>query len=284
MIAAFDVDGMAIPAVSVTLFRRGDAISRGVEDQSPDHETLTVCQAVRHAALGQPVYLTRDTIGCVAAAISLGLVEPDDALPMASPLPAYVQLMKAQANPEAAFAPPSPADFSSGTVYACRAAGRPEFGLFGPEDSGRFAGEAIARQAVEDMDRIVPADTRGVFFFGQDFRDADIRPDVILLDVRPVELTRILQGYQFMSGKAVQAWMNPLRAVDADLIARPLRTGAINISPYCLGARTLARFSGDRMGMGIPYPLFEEVVRGLEASRTGYPFHRYAGAVIKQSC
>jgi len=84
---------------------------------------------------------------------------------------------------------------------------------------------------------------------------------------------------RYLKGKAFQAWMNPLRAVDADLIARPMITGDINISSYCLGARTLARFSGDRLGMGIPLSAFELMVRGMEASVTGYPFHRYAGAV-----
>lgn len=129
------------------------------------------------------------------------------------------------------------------------------------------------------MDRITPADTRGVFFYANRFQSLDILPDVILLDVRPVELTRLLQGYQYLTGKVVRAWMNPLRAVDADLIARPMITGDINIFSYCLGARTLARFSGDRLGMGIPYAAFEHLIAGLEASATGYPFHRYAGAV-----
>jgi hypothetical protein len=34
--------------------------------------------------------------------------------------------------------------------------------------------------------------------------------------------------------------------------------------------------------MGIPYAAFESMVRGMEASATGYPFHRYAGAVTGQ--
>jgi uncharacterized protein (DUF169 family) len=221
---------------------------------------------VRHAALDQAVYLTKDTIGCVAAAISLGMVDPEDRQPMTSPLPAYVRLMEEQSDRGARFQPPTPGDFTDGTVYACRDAGRPDFGLFGPQDSGRFATRAIARDAVAAMDRVEPADTRGVFFYANHFQSLDILPDVILVDVRPVELTRLLQGYQFLTGKAVQAWMNPLRAVDADLIARSILTGDINKSSYCLGARSLARFGWDRLGMGLPYDVSELMVRGMGAS------------------
>ncbi len=46
-----------------------------------------------------------------------------------------------------------------------------------------------------------------------------------------------------------------------------------------LYGRMLARFGGDRLGMGIPYAAFEHLLAGLETSATGYPFHRYAGAV-----
>jgi uncharacterized protein (DUF169 family) len=282
LISAFRVDGLQIPVTYVKLFRQGAVVPDAVRSHAIAQETLTVCQAVRHAALEQAVYLTSGTIGCVAAAISLGMVAPEDRQPMTSPLPAYLQLMAAQSDPEVPFQPPTPGDFTDGTVYACRDAGRPEYGLFGPQDSGRFATRAIARQAVAAMDRIEPADTKGVFFYTNNFQSRDILPDVILLDVRPVELTRLLQGYQFLTGKAVQAWMNPLRAVDADLIARPLITGEINVSSYCLGARMLAQFSGNRLGMGIPYAAFASMVRGMEASATGYPFHRYAGAVAGQ--
>ena len=278
MIGALGVEDLAIPATYVKLFRGAAVVPDAVQTHAVAQETLTVCQAVRHAALDQSVFLTRHTIGCVAAAISLGMVDPEDRQPMTSPLPAYVHLMEEQSQLGPRFQPPSPADFTDGTVYACREAQRPELGLFGPQDSGRFATRAIARAAVAAMDRIAPADTRGVFFYANGFRSIDLQPDVILLDVRPVELTRLLQGYQYLTGKPVQAWMNPLRAVDADLIARPFRTGDINISSYCLGARLLARFGGNRMGMGLPRAAFECMVRGLEASATGYPFKRYAGA------
>jgi uncharacterized protein (DUF169 family) len=105
-------------------------------------------------------------------------------------------------------------------------------------------------------------------------------PDVVLLSVRPVELTKLLQSYQHVTGRPIQAHMNPLRAVDADLIARPYLTGEINISSYCLGARTLARFEGNRMGVGIPLAASERqlllpvlpAAAGLRGRPTKSPF------------
>ena len=62
--------------------------------------------------------------------------------------------------------------------------------------------------------------------------------------VRPVELTRLIQGYAFLTGERIRGDMGPVRAVNSDLIARPYLTGEINVTTYCLGARLLARWEG----------------------------------------
>ena len=128
------------------------------------------------------------------------------------------------------------------------------------------------------MDAIQPPTTRGIFFYPNGFDDMDLLPDIVLLNVRPVELTKLLQSYQYVTGRPIKAHMNPLRAVDADLIARPYLTGEINISAYCLGARTLAGFDGDRLGIGIPLKAFKRLLEGMAASATGYPFPNYQDA------
>jgi len=66
-------------------------------------------------------------------------------------------------------------------------------------------------------------------------------------------------------------------------MARPFYTGGIDFSACRSGARPLTRFGGDRLGMDIPYAAFELMVWGMEASATGYPFHRYGGAVARES-
>ena len=177
------------------------------------------------------------------------------------------------------FVPPSPQDFTSGAVYACAAAGKPDFALFGTEDSGRFKDVATAATAIKEMIAIQPATTQGLFLYSPDFDATDVVPDVIVLSVRPIELTRIIQGYWFLTGQRINASMGGLRMVNSDLLARPYLTGEINTSPYCLGARLIAQYGPDRMGVGMPWNKFQTVVEGMEASRTGYPFAAYPGAV-----
>ena len=276
--AAFGTDAQTIPLVCVKLYRREESIPGPIVAMAENHETILACQAVRHAQCGEPILLTLDTMGCVAAAISLGLVDQHRRRHLGSPR-IYTDVMQVQSGLGTHFEPPSPQDFTDGSVYACQDAGRLEFCLFGPHDSGRFISTAVARKAIAHMVAIQPAVMQGVFFYGHSFHLEGLMPDVVLLDVRPVELTRIIQGYQYLTGEMVQSVMNPVRAVDSDLIARPYLRQTINVSTYCIGARLMGRFDANRLGIGIPYPLLETVVNGLEQSRSGYPFARYPGAV-----
>lgn len=278
MIENMGVPGLVIPMTAVRFFRGKDcAIPPEVLKYRPGGITLTSCQAARQAALGDAVCLTRDNIGCVAAAITFGLVDQNQSEPLGGSR-VYTDLMEKQASREKTFQPPSPKDFTEGRVYASKDAGCDQFALFGKDDSGRYRDVETARRAVADMMAIQPADTEAVFFYSTEYEDLDLAPDVVILIVRPVELTRIIQAYQYNTGKRVTANMGGLRVVNSDLIVRPYLTGTINVSTYCLGARLIAEYEGDRMGMGLPYADFVEVVRGMADSRTGFPFHLYPGA------
>jgi len=278
MIDAMGVEGLEIPVTYVKLFHQGDLLPVSLIKYYPIEETLTSCQALRHASQGHPVLLNLDTIGCIAAAISLGLVDQHRDTALDLPPRLYTNLMSEQSGLDHRFSPPSPNEFTSGHVYACRDAGKPEYCLFGPEDSGRFKNIETARFAIDQMAVIQPAVVKSIFFFSNNFEDEELVPDVVVFNVRPVELTRIIQAYQFMTGQRVSASMGALRVVPSDLIAWPYLNQEINISTYCLGARLLAGFEGDRLGIGIPYRKFDLVVGGMERSKTGYPFDRYPGA------
>jgi uncharacterized protein (DUF169 family) len=278
MHAAMGIEGLEIPAAYVKLYRHTETLPEILTQYFPIEETVTSCQALRHASQGHPVLLSLENIGCIAAAITLGLIDQYSDASLVRPPRLYTNIMQEQSGLEDAFSPPSPKEFTNGRVYACKHARKPEYCLFGPEDSGRFKDVDTAREAVEQMAAIQPPSMKHVFFFHSNFEDADIEPDVVVLDVRPVELTKIIQSFQFMTGKRIQASMGALRGVPSDLIARPYLNQEINVSTYCLGARILAGFEGDRLGIGIPYPQFDLVVSGMEQSQTGYPFHRYPGA------
>ncbi|RJP83334.1 MAG: hypothetical protein C4522_00960 [Desulfobacteraceae bacterium] len=277
MIESMGVPGLQIPLTAVKFFRGNDIIPETVLNCRPQGLTITSCQAARQAGLGDGVCLTRETIGCVAAAITFGLVGQDEDIPLEGSR-VYIDIMKEHYENRKAFTPPSPKDFTDGIVYACKAAGREEFALFGKEDVGRYKDVETAKSAIRQMSAIQPPDTRAVFFFSYDFEEGNLIPDVVVLSVRPVELTRVIQAYQYNTGKRVNASMGGLRVVNSDLIVRPYLTQEINVSTYCLGARLIAEYEGDRMGIGMPYGVFLEVSKGMKDSRTGFPFHQYPGA------
>lgn len=277
MIGALGVEGLSVPTACVKFYKQGDEIPAGVRDYEPQGLTLTSCQSTRQAGFGDSVLLTPKSIGCVAAAITFGLVDKNQDRPMGDSL-VYTDIMKAQADDKEHFAPPTPKDFTDGTVYACTAAGRADFALFGSGDTGRYDSPETAQRAMSDMIAIQPAATQAVFLFALDYNDEDVEPDVVVLSVRPVELTRIIQAYQFHTGKRVNASMGGLRVVNSDLIVRPYLTQEMNVSTYCLGARLIAEFEADRMGIGMPFGIFKDIVQGLEDSTGGFPFPLYPGA------
>jgi uncharacterized protein (DUF169 family) len=279
MIDAMNVPGLEIPTACIKFYKQGDEIPQAVLECEPQGLTLTSCQSTRQAGFGDNVLLTSDTIGCVAAAISFGLVDQKQSKPLGESL-VYTDIMKEQSGLGEEFTPPSPKDFTEGTVYACAAAQRPEFALFGDSDTGRFETVDAAKTAMADMMAIQPADTQAVFFYSLDFDGADIEADVVVQAARPVELTRIIQAYQFKTGKRVTASMGGLRVVNSDLIVRPYLTGELNISTACLGARLIAQWDADRMGIGMPWPVFNQIVDGMTLSQGGFPFQAYPGAAV----
>ncbi len=274
---AFGVDDLEIPITLVKIYKKDETVPSEVMQHHPNKISITACQAHKQSSLGDAVCLSRNNIGCIAAAISLGLVDQNEKSPLEGSR-IYTEIMKEQAREKERFQAPTPNDFTAGIVYACKASGRQEFALFGDEDSGRYKDVETAKSAVEEMMAIQPATTQAVFFYSPDFEDITIEPDLVLLSVRPVELTRIIQAYQYKTGKRVKANMGGLRMVNSDLIARPYLTGEINISTYCLGARLIAEFDADRLGMGIPYKDYKIIVEGMEQSKTGFPFQLYPGA------
>jgi len=276
MMASMEVEGLKIPITAVKFFDQKENVPDVVMENHITDITLTVCQAAKQASLGDAVCLSRDNIGCIAAGISIGLIDEGEEKPLKGPR-VYTDIMKEQSGVANGFIPPTPREFTEGIVYACKDSERPDLCLFGKNDSGRFKDVKTAKQAITDMIAIQPATTASVFFYPIDFKEMDLIPDVVVLSVRPVELARIIQAYQYRTGKRFTGSMGAVRAVCSDLIARPFLTREVNISTYCLGARLIAQYGADRLGIGVPFEDFKEIVRGMEDSKTGYPYPLYPG-------
>lgn len=277
MIESMGVEGLEIPMAAVKFFKHEEDVPSPVMDNCPKGITLTSCQATKQALLGDAVCLTRANIGCIAAAISFGLVDENEDKPLAGSR-VYTDIMRDQSGLADNFVPPTPKDFTEGIVYACRDSGHFDFCLFGKEDSGRYKDVKTAKLAIEGMMAIQPAVMKAVFLYSPDFEDIDLIPDVVMFSVRSVELARIVQAYQYNTGKRVAASMGAVRVVNSDLIVRPYLTQDINVSTYCIGARLIAQFDEHLLGIGMPFEIFKEIVTAMADSRKGYPFHLYPGA------
>ena len=94
MIDAMGVEDLSIPTAAVKFYKQGDEIPAGVRACESRGLTLTSCQSTRQAGFGDSVLLTRQSIGCVAAAITFGLVDRDQDKPMGESL-VYTDIMKA---------------------------------------------------------------------------------------------------------------------------------------------------------------------------------------------
>ena len=270
------VENIDIPLTAVKIYRKDEHPPSTIDKYIPANLTLTSCQAAKQASLGDNVCLDRNNIGCIAAAITFGLVDPNQKEPMAGSR-VYTDIMKGQSGKKDDFNAPSPKDFTDGLVYACKDAGKPDYALFGSDDSGRYKDIETAKKAIKDMLKLEPADTNAVFFYNKDL-DTDIEPDIIILSVRPVELIRLIQAYQYLNGERVTSSMGGVRVVNSDLIVRPYIEQKINISSYCIGARLIGQYDANRLGMGMPYKDFKTIAQGMVESKTGFPFHLYPGA------
>ena len=52
----------------------------------------------------------------------------------------------------------------------------------------------------------------------------------------------------------------------------------MNVSTFCPGARLIAEFEAERMGIGMPFWMMKDIVQGMEDSAGGFPFAAYPGA------
>jgi len=133
--------------IGVKLIPKGKEIPETAVPPKEYQGTLW-CEAVRIAATeNETVVITKENVGCQAAAIALGLVDEYEREPLGGKRK-YTALMSKTA---------SPADFTQGFVYACKESGNMQFALFGKEDTGRYETLGVALKAVSGMTAIQPA-------------------------------------------------------------------------------------------------------------------------------
>jgi uncharacterized protein (DUF169 family) len=257
--------GRLVSPVGIKLIPEGQTVPDGT--RPPDeHQGIPWCEAVRTAAIkGEVVVITKDNVGCPAAAIALGLVDQRQR----EPLPGkrnYTDLMSQAA---------SPADFTEGLVYACKGSGNMQFALFGEDDTGRYATLAAARKAVASMPSVQPARMAAAVAYVAGA--LSMVPDVVVLALRPKQALLAIQGHNYLTGNRFEMSTVGIRGVCADLTAMPFLEQRLNGSLFCLGARALGGWEGDLLGLGMPFKVFTAMVTGMEESAGGFPYKAYPG-------
>jgi uncharacterized protein (DUF169 family) len=251
----------AVRPVGVKLIPKGKRIPEGAKAVE---QGMPWCEAVRIAAMkDEAVVITRDNVGCPAAAIALGLVDQYQNEPLSGKRK-YTDLMEE---------PASPADFTNGLVYACKDTGNMQFALFGRADTGRYETLGAALRAVSGMTAIQPVIMDAAVAYPAD--KLEITPDVVILAVTPKQALLAIQGYNFLSGNRFEMSTIGIRGVCADLTALPFLEQKLNGSFFCLGARALAGWGGNLLGLGMPFAIFLQMVTGMEKSAESFPYHAY---------
>jgi uncharacterized protein (DUF169 family) len=264
-IDAFEID-VRMPICGLKFVRNGEDDPLDLFAASPRWteafpRSLASCgYSYKAAQGGWTLRVTRATIGCPAGAISLGLVASD-----AKDVFEGGCYVKSMARPA------TPADFSAGFVYAPHQSGHPEFALFGDSDCGRYETLDAARKAVAGMP-VIPPVMSAVYYYHPALAGVQINPDIVHVYCTPLEAMRLIQGYCYPSGERFQMSCIGIRGVSCDMTAWPYVRGEMNGTFLCLGARGITGWEEEYVGFGMPYAIFEQVVTGLERSRTGYPF------------
>ena len=259
----FDEPDSRVQPVGIKLIRKGQEIPAGTRS-SEEYQGVPWCEAVRIAAMdGEVVVIDKENVGCPAAAIALGLVDQYQGEPLFGTRK-YTDMMETTA---------SPADFTSGTVYGCKASDNMQFALFGEGDTGRYETLDAAKNAVAGMTSIQPdiMDAAVAYPAGT----LGVAPDVVILGLLPKQVLLAIQGYNFLTGNRFLMSTIGIRAVCADLTALPFLEQRLNGSFFCLGARAVGGWEGDLLGLGMPLSVFERMVTGMERSAGGFPYKAY---------
>ena len=259
----FGKEEQSVQPVGVKLVLKGQAVPEGTKSPA-EYQGVPWCEAVRLAAMdGEVVVLNRENVGCPAAAIALGLVDERESESLGGTRK-YTDMMETAA---------SPADFTDGLVYACKASGNMQFALFGEDDTGRYETHGAALNAVSGMVSIQPEimDAAVAYPAGK----LGIVPDLVILGLLPKQVLLAIQGYNFLTGNRFRMDTIGIRGVCADLTAQPYLEQRLNGSFFCLGARAVGGWGGNMMGLGMPFSVFQTMVAGMEKSAGGFPYNAY---------
>ncbi len=88
-------------------------------------------------------------------------------------------------------------------------------------------------------------------------------PDVVIMVVNARQAMRIMQGYTYKYGPALNLGTGGNQAMCSDMISKVVENNDLNISLMCRGARTYTQCEDGEMGVAKPFFMFENVAAGI---------------------
>lgn len=133
-----------------------------------------------------------------------------------------------------------------------------------------YSSNAVARRMREGIKSLhrMPVSTYGIVV--SPFLECERTPDVVILILNANQAMRIVQGYEYFTGKKPVIDLGAMQGICSEVTASPYITGELNVSVLCPSTRMLCKWSDEDMAVGIPYELFEMITEGIEATVPNY--------------
>lgn len=133
-----------------------------------------------------------------------------------------------------------------------------------------YSSVAVARrmrEAIRSLHRM-PVSTYGLAIVP--LSECTRTPDVIICMTNTWQSMRLIQGYEYFTGKKPAVDMGAMQGMCSELTVSPYLTGEMNVSVLCPSTRMLCKWTENDMGVGIPYELFEMITEGVVSTKPNY--------------
>ena len=133
-----------------------------------------------------------------------------------------------------------------------------------------YSSVAVARRMREGIKSLhrMPVSTYGLAIVP--LRECTRTPDVIIVMTNSLQTMRLIQGYEYFTGKKPMIDMGAMQGMCSELTVSPYLTGEMNVSVLCPSTRMLCKWDENDMGVGIPFELFEMITEGVVATKPNY--------------
>lgn len=133
-----------------------------------------------------------------------------------------------------------------------------------------YSSVAVARRmrsSIKSLHRM-PVSTYGIAIVP--LKDCTQVPDIIIILTNALQSMRLIQGYEYRTGRKPQIDMGAMQGMCSELTASPYLTGEMNVSVLCPSTRMLCKWNPEDMAVGIPFELFETITEGVVATQPNY--------------